>query len=159
VDVHPFEDGNGRTARLLSTLCLYRAGYDFRRMFTISEHYDSDRPAYYAALRTVRDKGMDLTPWLEYFTGGLAEQMREIRSVGERVIAADLRARQLGLTPRQQLALEYAMERGEITIRDYERLALGTPRRTLQYDLKQLVGKGLLVAEGATHQARYRVRQ
>jgi Fic family protein len=41
VDIHPFVDGNGRTARLLSTLCLYRSGYDFKRMFTISEYYDS----------------------------------------------------------------------------------------------------------------------
>jgi Fic family protein len=40
VHIHPFVDGNGRTARLLSTLCLYRSGYDFKRLFTISEYYD-----------------------------------------------------------------------------------------------------------------------
>ena len=43
VHIHPFLDGNGRTSRLLSTLCLYRAGYDFKRLFTISEYYDRDR--------------------------------------------------------------------------------------------------------------------
>ena len=37
VHIHPFVDGNGRTSRLLSTLCLYRVGYDFKRLFTISE--------------------------------------------------------------------------------------------------------------------------
>jgi len=37
--------------RLLSTLCLYRTGYDFKRLFTISEYYDRDRPAYYEALQ------------------------------------------------------------------------------------------------------------
>jgi Fic family protein len=42
VHIHPFLDGNGRTSRLLSTLCLYRAGYDFKRLFTISEYYDRD---------------------------------------------------------------------------------------------------------------------
>ena len=41
----PFVDGNGRTSRLLSTLCLYRAGYDFKRLFTLSEYYDRDRSA------------------------------------------------------------------------------------------------------------------
>lgn len=46
VHIHPFVDGNGRTARLLSTLCLYRTGYDFKRLFTINECYDRDRPAY-----------------------------------------------------------------------------------------------------------------
>ena len=45
VHIHPFVDGNGRTSRLLSTLCLYRAGYDFKRLFTISEYYDRDRGA------------------------------------------------------------------------------------------------------------------
>ena len=43
VHIHPFLDGNGRTSRLLSTLCLYRAGYDFKRLFTLSEYYDRDR--------------------------------------------------------------------------------------------------------------------
>ena len=47
VHIHPFLDGNGRTSRLLSTLCLYKAGYDFKRLFTISEYYDRDRPAFY----------------------------------------------------------------------------------------------------------------
>ena len=43
VHIHPFLDGNGRTSRLLSTLCLYRSGYDFKRLFTISEYYDPTR--------------------------------------------------------------------------------------------------------------------
>jgi len=42
--IHPFLDGNGRTSRLLSTLCLYRAGYDFKRLFTVSEYYDRTGP-------------------------------------------------------------------------------------------------------------------
>ena len=68
VHIHPFLDGNGRTSRLLSTLCLYRAGYDFKRLFTISEYYDRDRPAFYWAIQRVRESGMDMTGWLEYFT-------------------------------------------------------------------------------------------
>lgn len=47
VHIHPFLDGNGRTSRLLSTLCLYNAGYDFKRLFAISEYYDRDRPTFY----------------------------------------------------------------------------------------------------------------
>ena len=63
VHIHPFLDGNGRTSRLLSTLCLYRAGYDFKRLFTISEYYDRNRPAFYRALQSVRQQEMDLTGW------------------------------------------------------------------------------------------------
>ena len=42
VHIHLFLDGNRRTSRLLSTLCLYRVGYDFKRLFTLSEYYDRD---------------------------------------------------------------------------------------------------------------------
>jgi Fic family protein len=57
VHIHPFVDGNGRASRLLSTLCLYRAGYDFRRLFTLSEFYDRDRNAFYRAIQSVRGTG------------------------------------------------------------------------------------------------------
>ena len=51
VHIHPFLDGNGRTSRLLSTLLLYRAGYDFKRLFTISEYYGRDRWPFTAPSR------------------------------------------------------------------------------------------------------------
>jgi len=54
VHIHPFLDGNGRTSRLLSTLCVYRAGYDFKRLFTISEFYDRDRAAFYRSRACAR---------------------------------------------------------------------------------------------------------
>ena len=75
VHIHPFVDGNERTSRLLSTLCLYRTGYDFKRLFTISEFYDRDRGRFYRALQGVRERGMDLTGWLEFFIEGLATQL------------------------------------------------------------------------------------
>lgn len=53
VHIHPFVDGNGRSARLLSTRCLYRTGYDFKRLFTISEYYDGDRPDEILSAATV----------------------------------------------------------------------------------------------------------
>jgi hypothetical protein len=67
VHIHPFLDGNGRASRLLSTLCLYKAGYDFKRLFTISEYYDHDRPTFYKSIQSLRDNGMDMTGWLDYF--------------------------------------------------------------------------------------------
>ena len=50
VHIHPFLDGNGRTARLLLTLCLYKCGYDFKKLFTISEYYDRNSTDYYHAI-------------------------------------------------------------------------------------------------------------
>ena len=115
VHIHPFLDGNGRTSRLLSTLCLYRAGYDFKRLFTISEYYDRDRAAFYRAIQGVRDQAMDLTGWLEFFTSGLATQLDEIKAQGERTIRQDVLVRRHALTERQAIALGRVIERGKTT--------------------------------------------
>jgi len=159
VHIHPFLDGNGRTARLLSTLCLYKTGYDFKRLFTISEFYDRNRPAYYRAIQSVRDRGMDLTVWLEYLTEGLATQMREVQERGERVISLDFLARKHRLSERQRSALNRALEHGGLTIQDSEALCPGVNRRTLQRELKAMVDKGILAPEGATNRLFYRLRK
>ena len=155
VDIHPFLDGNGRTARLLSTLCLYRSGYDFKRLFTISEYYDRDRPAYYGALQGAREQNLDLTGWLEYFCGGLATQLGEVQAKGEGLIRQDVVALRYGLTGRQRKAVELAMAKGNFGIQDYEKALPGVTRRTLQRELKELVEKGVLQVEGATRNLSY----
>ena len=159
VNIHPFLDGNGRTARLLSTLCLYRSGYDFKRLFTISEYYDRDRPAYYDAIQSVRESNMDLTGWLEYFTKGLATQMMEVRQRGEQVIRTDLilaKARKSGLKERQVSLLSFLLKQGKGSIAELE-VNLKENRRTLQRDLKLLVEKGFAqkVGTGATDPTKY----
>lgn len=146
VHIHPFVDGNGRTARLLSTLCLYRKGYDFKRLFTISEYYDRDRAAYYRAIQSVRAGGMDLTAWLEYFVEGLAVQMREVQEKGERVIRRDVvltRARRAGLKERPLALFAFILEKGKGTVAECGEAVQGN-RRTLQRDLRLLVEKGFV---------------
>lgn len=148
VHIHPFIDGNGRTSRLLSTLCLYRAGYDFKRLFTISEFYDRDRLAFYTAIQGVRDSGMDMTGWLEFYTDGLSTQMREVTEKGTRIIKRDLLVRKHGLNERQAKALGFVLENGKLQLKDYEELVSGVDRRTLQRDLKALLQKNILVESG-----------
>ena len=97
VHIHPFVDGNGRTSRLLSTLCLYRAGYDFKRLFSISEYYDRNRTGFYTALQSVREHEMDLTGWLDYFIESLATQMDEVIERGKRAMRRDVIARAYAL--------------------------------------------------------------
>ena len=120
VHIHPFVDGNGRTSRLLSTLCLYRAGYDFKRLFTISEYYDRDRSAFYRAIQAVSEQGMDLTGWLEFFVGGLATQLEEVKVRGEIAIRTDLVAQAHRLNPRQTGALDHLLAHGRVTLGDLE---------------------------------------
>ncbi len=156
VEIHPFLDGNGRTARLLSMLCLYRKGYDFKRLFTLSEYYDRDRSSYYQAIRSVRELAMDLTKWLEYFTNGLSFQLAEVQEKGESLIRLDVLTQKHTLTARQRAAIELAMA-GEFRIEDFEARCPGVHRRSLQRDLRTLIEKQLLAAEGATNRLVYRV--
>lgn len=158
VHIHPFRDGNGRTSRLLSTLCLYRAGYDFKRLFTISEFYDRDRPAFYRAIQNVREQNMDMTGWLEYFTRGLATQLLEVKDRGQRVIQTDLMAKKHGLTARQQVLVGFLLEHGESYFADLEAACPDVPRRTLQRDIQGLVNAGILDAKGATNSLRYTLK-
>ncbi len=155
VHIHPFRDGNGRASRLLSALCLYRAGYDFKRLFSISEFYDRDRPAFYQAIQSVRESDMDMTGWLDYFINGLVIQLEEVKEKREQVIRCGELARKHDLSERQVSALKYALEHEDISIRDFEALFPKVSRRTLQRDLKDMVEKGLLSAEGATDQQVY----
>ncbi|TET31766.1 MAG: Fic family protein [Planctomycetota bacterium] len=150
VHIHPFLDGNGRASRLLSTLCLYRAGYDFKRLFSISEYYDRDRAGFYQAIQNVRGRDMDMTGWLEYFTEGLATQMREVTRRGEKVIRRDVLVKEHGLSERQALALRHVLEQGSLTIQEYEGLCPKVNRRSLQRDLKAMVDKQLLVERGTS---------
>ncbi len=158
VHIHPFIDGNGRTSRLLSTLCLYRAGYDFKRLFTISEYYDRDRTAFYAAIQGVRDQGMDMTGWLEYFVEGLATQLHEVTERGKRAMKADLIAQQHQLNERQLKALRYLLDHDGMHIGQFEAMSPEVNKRTLQRDLRQMEALGLIVKRGAARQSFYSLR-
>jgi len=158
VHIHPFLDGNGRVSRLLSTLCLYKAGYDFKRLFTISEYYDRDRPTFYRSIQSVRENGTDLTGWLDYFVTGLETQMIEVKERGEQVIRRDVLSQKHGLNERQSKAIGYLIQHGNLTIQDFEKFCPNVNRRSLQRDLKGILEKGLVITEGATNQLVYILR-
>jgi len=155
VHIHPFVDGNGRTSRLLSTLCLYRAGYDFKRLFTLSEFYDRDRSPFYAVLQGVREHGMDMTDWLEYFVSGLVAQIEEVKAWGMAAIRRDILVRDHGLNERQGRAIEYVLGFSRMDICDFEDQCPDVSRRTLQRDLAALEAKGLIRHEGETNRLIY----
>jgi Fic family protein len=78
--IHPFVDGNGRTARMFTTLLLYQRGYDFKYLFELSSYYNRDRDDYYRALRSADASG-DYTDWLIFFLGGFAYQMVRVQEL------------------------------------------------------------------------------
>lgn len=155
VHIHPFLDGNGRTSRLLSTLCLYKAGYDFKRLFTISEYYDRDRPTFYKRIQSVRENDMDMTGWLDYFITGLETQMIEVKERGEQVIKRDVLVQKHGLNERQAKALDLLMKNSSVHISEIEELCSGVTRRTLQRDMNGLIELNFVRITGSARQSNY----
>ena len=103
--IHPYYDGNGRTARLLTTLLLHRGGYGLRGIYSLEEHYSRNLSAYYRAL-TVGEShnyyegraAAEVTGFLAYFLAGMAEAF-----VGVQAVAAAAAARG---APDQQPSLD-----------------------------------------------------
>lgn len=118
VRIHPFIDGNGRTARALATLILYRRNFDIKKFFALDDYYDSERNAYYHALKSIDQKTLDLTDWLEYFTNGV---LLSIAKVKEKALQLSLEKHkkeskgQIALTEKQMKIMENIISHGQIT--------------------------------------------
>ena len=158
VHIHPFLDGNGRTARLLSTLILYKSGYDFKRLFTLSEYYDRKRVNYYNALQAVRENGLDTTEWLEYFCYGIVTQLKDLQRSGKGLLKIDLLAIEKGFSENQKKALELALE-GSFTLNEFAQLCPSVSKRTLQRELSRLQEMNFIEAEGKTLRRTYRLKK
>lgn len=158
VRIHPFVDGNGRTARVLATSILYLRGFDAKQFFCLDDYYDSDRPAYYRALQGVDQKNLDLTGWLEYFVEGVKIS---IEAVKERVVR--LSSERLRRTAKGQVALtERQMGIVEYTIAHDGRIGISTvsgmfkiSRQAALKEIGKLVELGVLKLEGKGRGAHY----
>ena len=141
--IHPFADGNGRTARAVATLILYHRGYDFRRLFALEDYYNKERPRYYKAInmgKTYEERKTDFTQWLEYFVRGFKE---EVDNVKTKIIALALRKfgqeveSQIYLDKDQVKILEFLDQMGRITAQDVVDI-FECPKRTAQLHLQRL---------------------
>jgi len=167
VTIHPFYDGNGRTARALATLILYRHGYDLGRFYSLEEVYAQDLPAYYAALQTHPHHNYyegradaDLTIWLAYFTHSMAVTFRRVADeVRDRAISPtapeppELRR----LDRRTRLVMELFTRREAVTTAEIAR-ALGLSPRTVRDLIAGWLADGWLeVADPARKTRCYRL--
>ena len=161
--IHPFTDGNGRAARALATLVLFKAGYDIKKFFSIEEYFDKDAGRYYKTLQSVSNQSdnvgeRDLTKWLEYFTEGLAIELNIIRDK-VRKLSVDLKLKskmgQLPLNDRQLKLVEYMQEYGAVSNKEWRGLLPMVSDDTILRDLKVLMKKGLVRKKGRTKAAVY----
>ncbi|MBU0618716.1 Fic family protein [Patescibacteria group bacterium] len=163
VRIHPFLDGNGRVARAIATLVLFRENYNIKRFFSLEEHYDKDAASYYRALQLVDKNQQDLTCWLEYFTEVLAIELAQIKDKVKR-LSLDLRIKQkagqqIALSERQIKLMEYLGEHKEMSMRQAIKLIPMVSDDTLLRDLKDLLKKGILVKRGRTKAAKYVLKE
>ena len=99
-----------------------------------------------------------MTVWLEYFATGLETQMIEVKGRGEQLIQRDVLVQKYSLNKRQSKAMEYLIQHDKLSVQDFEALCPDVNRRSLQRDLKDMLEKELLAAEGATNQLVYLLR-
>ncbi len=153
--IHPFQDGNGRLSRILTTLLLLQAGYAYVPYSSLESVIENSKEGYYLALRqtqaTLRNDVPNWQPWLVFFLRALQQHKRRLAEKIER--------EKLMLAALPELAaqiIDEARSRGRVTMGDMIRLT-GASRNTLKEHFKRLLEQGHLVREGTGKATWYRL--
>jgi len=156
LEIHPFQDGNGRLSRILTTLLLLKAGYAYVPYSSLESVIEQNKEEYYRALRqtqtTIRTETPDWQPWLLFFLRALEQQMRRLAAKVERerlVIA--------GLPELSVQILDYARDHGRVSAGEMIRLT-GASRNTLKQQFRHLVERGYLARYGGGRSVWYTLR-
>src|SRR3990170_3009112 len=156
LEIHPFQDGNGRLSRILTTLLLLQAGYAYVPYSSLESVIEQSKEAYYLALRqtqgTIRTDAPDWQPWLVFFLRSLTEQVRRLEKKVER--------EKLVLAALPELSLqivEFAREHGRVTIGEATKLT-GASRNTLKQNFRALIERGYLNQHGSGRGVWYGLR-
>jgi Fic family protein len=153
LEIHPFQDGNGRLSRVLTTLLLLRAGYSYVPYSSLESVIEQSKEGYYLALRrtqgTIRTSKPDWNPWLEFFLRALQQQKRRLEKKieRERIILGDLPELSVQI-------LELARERGRVSVAEVAKVT-GISRNTVKVHLRTLADQGHLTRHGAGRGAWY----
>ena len=154
--IHPFQDGNGRLSRVLTTLLLLRAGYAYVPYSSLESVIEQSKEKYYLALRqtqvTIRTDKPAWLPWLEFFLGALTEQKvrLERKLEKERLVLGELPELSVDI-------LELAREHGRVAVNDVVK-ATKASRNTIKYHVSALVKEGYLARQGAGRGTYYTLR-
>lgn len=144
--VHPFQDGNGRLSRILTTLLLLRSGYLYVPYASLESVIEENKDIYYAALRrtqvSLKTERPDWEPWVLFFLRSLKKQKNNLAAKlkRERVLAQSLPMLSLEI-------LSLLREHERLAISDIERLT-GANKNTLKVRLRELTGVRLISRHG-----------
>ncbi len=156
LEIHPFQDGNGRLSRAITTLLLMQAGYTYVPYSSLESVIEQNKEDYYLALRqtqgTIRTESPNWQPWLVFFLRSLSEQVRRLEKKVEREKLV------LATLPDLSLAVvEFAREHGRVTIGEAIKLT-GASRNTLKQHFRALVERGNLNQHGSGRGVWYELR-
>ena len=147
LEIHPFQDGNGRLSRVLTTLLLLQSGYAYVLYSSLESVIELNKEAYYLALRQtqglIRTDTPNWQPWLVFFLRSLADQVRRLEKKVER--------EKIVMTSLPEISLhivEFVREHGRITIGNAIKLT-GISRNTLKVHFRNLVQRGHLTQHGS----------
>ena len=156
LEIHPFQDGNGRLSRVLTTLLLLRSGYTYVSYSSLESVIEQSKEAYYLALRqtqgTIRSSNPEWTPWLDFFLSALQRQMLRLKTRVEREKLL------IGTMPELAAKIvELTREQGRLSMADAVKLT-GANRNTLKQHFRALVNDGHLELHGQARGAWYSLR-
>jgi Fic family protein len=156
LEIHPFQDGNGRLSRILTTVLLLQAGYAYVPYSSLESVIEQNKEDYYRALRqtqaTIRTRKPNWQPWLLFFLRALQQQMRRLAKKVERETLVISNLPDLSVR-----ILEQAREHGHVSIGEMVKLT-GISRNTLKEHFRQLVEKRHLALHGAGRGAWYSLK-
>jgi Fic family protein len=167
--IHPYYDGNGRTARLLANLVLHRCGYGLKGIYSLEEYYSRNLPAYYAALSLGshnyydgRDNE-DITPFVSYFVEGMAIAFEKVKQQAERqslrTVPPDRSFELRELRPRQRQVLELFREFREVTSAQVGEALAISPRQARELCARWVADDFLVVGNPSNRARTYRLAE
>jgi Fic family protein len=146
LSIHPFQDGNGRISRVLTTYLLLKSGYTYVPFSSLESFVERNKKQYYLALRqtqvTLKMPKPNWTPWIMFFLQSLKSQKDHLE--------AKVQQEHILLSQQPevaQLILDIVGSRGRVTISDLEKLT-SLPKSKLRRNLEKLVATNQLRQNG-----------
>jgi Fic family protein len=154
VIIHPFIDGNGRTARLATKVLLARMDLDTFNLFSFENYYNKNVGKYFASIGCSGNyyeivNAVDFTEWLGYFTDGIIDELLRVKK--ELDTTSDP---SVGMRPEFDMILKYMTQHGGMTDRQYSGLT-SRAKATRALDWKKMIVLGLIERKGKGRNSYY----
>lgn len=158
VIIHPFIDGNGRTARLATKVLLADMGLNTFNLFSFENYYNQNVTRYFENVGLMGNyydlvNRIDFTTWLEYFTDGIIDELLRVGKLLESEIATPTTS----LQSHHQQILDHIRKNGFISDRDYALLTTRA-RPTRNQDFNKLISLDLIVRLGKGKATYYKLK-